>query len=134
MTDTTYDPFTYDCYVVGRATRTVDAPTADGTDTIEEGSIRLEPRCEDELALVRAEDGWTSHLLDPDADDPVLAGAHVPHDLLGVLWFPEPMTDHEAADWLETNPERWREFRTEHLDTEIASDTTAADLLDGGVR
>ncbi|QIO25469.1 hypothetical protein [Haloarcula sp. JP-L23] len=134
MSDTTHDPFEYDCYIVGRATRTVDVPTADGDETVEEGSIRFEPRCEEDLPMVRAEDGWTAHLLDPDADDPVLAGAHVPHDLLGVLWFPEPMTDREAADWLDEHLERWREFREEHVDERIECDVSAADLLDGGVR
>lgn len=133
MTDTTHDTdrFEYDCYVVGRVTRDVEMP--DSPD-LSEGHIRFEPRCEEDLDMVRAEDGWMSHFLNPDADDPVLSGAHVPHDLLGVLWFPEPMTDADAADWLEDNPERWQQFREEEIEQTVECDISAADLLNGGVR
>lgn len=136
MTDTPHDTdrFEYECYIVGRVTRDVEVPTDDGDEQLTEGQIRFEPRCEEDLDMVRAEDGWMSHFLDLDADDPVLAGAHVSHDLLGVLWFPEPMTDADAADWLEANPERWRQFREEEIEQTIECDISAADLLDGGLR
>lgn len=121
------DEWLYDCYAVGRATRTVEVPSPPEADPIEEGTLTFEPRNEDDLGKIQHEDGWMSHFMDPDADDPIRAGSHVWYDLVGVLVFPEPMTDEEAGEWLEEEPERWRQF----VDDEIESDTNAADLLEG---
>ena len=121
----------YDCYIVGRTTRTVEVHGADGPHTIEKGTIRFEPRNTEDLAFVRAENGWTSHFMAPeprgsDRDDPARAGVHLSHDLLGVVEFPEPMTDAEACAWLDDNPEEWRQF----VDETLESDVRAADLLE----
>lgn len=120
------DEWRYDCYVVGRATRTVDVPSPPEAGPIEEGTLTFEAYNDEDLPAIQAEDGWMSHFIDPDGDDPLRAGTHLWWDLVGVLVFPEPMTDQEAGEWLEEEPERWRQF----VDDEIESDTTAADLLE----
>lgn len=131
MSIETDDEWHYDCYIVGRTTRTVEVSGVDGTETIKKGTVRFEPRNRGDLAVVRSEDGWVSHFMAPeprgsDAEEPVLAGVHLPHDLLGVIEFPEPMTDREASEWLDDNPGQWRKF----VDDTLESDVRAADLLE----
>jgi len=132
MSIETDDEWHYDCYIVGRTNRTVEVRGVDGPETIEKETIRFEPRNIEDIAFVRSEDGWVSHFMMPDPqgssdDDPVRAGVHLSHDLLGVIKFPEPMTDREASEWLDDNPEQWRQY----VDDTLESDVRAADLLEG---
>lgn len=128
MSETTHeDEWRYDAYRIGRVTRTVEVPTPDGDmDTIEEGTLRFDPINEED-EWMWTEDDWIDRVFSQDD----LSDIHViPHEKVGILEFPRPMTDAEASEWLQEDDERWRQF----LDDELESDTTAADLLDGEIR
>jgi hypothetical protein len=113
---------------VGRTTRTVEVASNDDPDTIEEGTVRFELiHREDQWKW--EEDSWTEYLVKPGRADDFSGFEDIvalPHEVLGVIDLPEPMTREEAHQFLEDEPERWREF----LDDGIESDTTAADLLE----
>ena len=120
------DRWEYDGYRVGRTTRTVEVQGMDGPNTIEEGTIRFEPINSEDVWMWEA-DEWMAHLIAPDGQNEDFANAvHLPHDQLGTIEFPEPMTDEEADEWLDENPEEWQRF----VDDTIESDVTASDLLD----
>lgn len=128
---TQLDTIEYDCFAVGRPNRTVEVDAPDGSKTIQEGTLTYKLVTADALPMIRAEDGWVATYVHPKSDELGFApGVELRYDLVGVLELPEPMTNEEAHDWLSANPERWRQFRDERLE----SDLTAADLLDGGVQ
>lgn len=115
---TDQDEWTYDAYRVGRATRTVEVDAMDGTHTIEEGTLRFEEINEEDGWMWEEED-WVDHYVDPDGDG---LGAHVPREKVGIIEFPHPMTEEEAWEWLQNNPEKWREFRDETLECDVTAD------------
>ncbi|WP_226043349.1 hypothetical protein [Natrinema sp. DC36] len=115
----------YDAFRVGRATRSVDVASPEGPRTIEEGTIRFDLINEEDHWLYE-EDSWIDHFVAPGAENDALEHmAHQPMDKLGIVELPEPMTTEDAHEWLDANPEQWRQF----LDESIESDTTAEDLL-----
>ena len=124
------DEWEYDAYRMGRATRTKEIKGGDGTTTIEEGQIHFEPINEEDEWMYEEEE-WLGHYVAPDGGIGFLdGGVAVPFELVGIVEFPEPLTDAEASEWLDENPEEWRN----HLDNEIRSDVTAEDLLGGEIR
>lgn len=120
------DEWEYDAYRVGRVTRTVDVGHPDGgSQTIEAGIIRFDPINEEDQWLWD-EDEWVDWMAGPDGGIGFEGGVAVPHDKLGVLEFPEPMTAREAHECLEENPDRWRQF----LDEQVESDVTVSDIME----
>lgn len=120
------DEWEYDAYRVGRVTRTVEVDDPEGgSQTIEEGIIRFDPINEEDQWLWEEED-WIDWMVGPDGGVGFEGGVAVPHDKLGILEFPEPMTEREAQEWLEDDPYRWRQF----LDEQIESDVTASDIME----
>lgn len=117
------DSWKYEGYRMGRATRTAEVAAPDGSKTIEKGTITFDP-INREDTWCWEEDHWVDNYMAPDGHDGVLPVVGVGRDLVGIIEFPEPMTEKEAWEWLDENPSEWRR----HLDDEITSDTTAADL------
>jgi hypothetical protein len=125
------DEFEYHAYRVGRPTRTVeiDSP-GDGTHSIEEGTLTAELVHKEELWTTRQDDGWTAHYVGSDGgigfglDDGNSGGVVVPYDLVGIIEFPEPMTEKEADEWLDDDQ------LLEYTDTHIDSGLTAEDMLE----
>jgi len=124
MTD---DEFQYHAFRVGRATRTVEAHGPDGTHTVEEGTIIFDEIHKDDRWLWE-EDSWIVHYMNPTEQGHEMT--HQPFEKLGILEFPEPMTEPEASEWLREEPHRWQQFRDEHLE----ADVSAAEYLDGDLR
>lgn len=118
------DEWEYDAYRMGRATRTKEIKGGDGTTTIEEGQIHFEPINEED-AWMWEEEEWLGHYVAPDGGIGFSGGVAIPFERVGIVEFPRPMTEAEATEWLNENPEEWRQ----HLDEEIKSDVTAEDLL-----
>lgn len=126
------DEFEYHAYRVGRPTRTAEVNSPDGTSTIEEGTLTLDLVHREDLRITRQEGGWMAHYVSPEGgvglgigeDNP--GGVAVPYDLVGVIEFPEPMTEKEADAWLSDHPDEWQQFTDERLE----SDVTAEDLLE----
>lgn len=127
MTDPTLnDEWEYDAYRLGRVTRTVEVADPDGgVQTIEEGTIRFETINKEDQWLWE-EDDWLTHMVAGDGGIGLTDGVVVPHERVGIIEIPEPMTAKEADEWLESNPDQWREL----LDDTIASDVTASDILE----
>ena len=119
----------YDAYRMGRATRTVEVAAPDGSSTIEEGTIHFEP-INTEDHWMWTEDDWVAHYMAPDGGVGFSGGVALRFDKIGIIEFPESMTDEDASEWLNENPELWRQ----HLDESIKSDVTAADLLGDDLR
>jgi hypothetical protein len=122
------DEWKYEAFRMGRATRTVEVAAADGTSTIEEGTVHFELINEEDVWMWEEED-WLGHFVSPDGGVGFDGGVAVSFDRVGIVELPEPMTREEAHDWLDENPEAWRQ----HLDESIESDTTVADVL-GDIR
>ncbi|MFW5900482.1 MAG: hypothetical protein ACOCTH_01740 [Halodesulfurarchaeum sp.] len=129
------DEWEYDGYRMGRATNSAEVRAGDGTRMIEEGTIVFDPINREDHWMWE-EDSWVNHYVAPDGGvgfgigEGNSGGAVVRRELVDIIEFPEPMTEKEAWEWLDENPEMWRK----HLDEEIQSDTTAADLLGGDLR
>lgn len=121
--------WTYDGWRLGRATRTVEVAGPNGPQTIEEGDIGFD-FINHEDAWVWREDDWVEHYVAPDGGRGLTGGVVLPRERVGIIEFPRPMTREEAWEWLEDNPEQLRQ----HLDTEVESDTTAADILGSDLR
>lgn len=120
------DEWEYDAYRVGRVTRTVEVDDPEGgSQTIEEGIIRFDPINEEDQWMWE-EDEWLDWMVGPDGGVGFEGGVAVPHDKLGILEFPEPMTEREAQEWMEDDPYRWQQF----LDEQIESDVTASDIME----
>lgn len=118
------DEWEYDAVRLGRATRTAEVSSADGTHTIEKGTIRFEEMNKEDRWMYE-EDSWVAWFVSPDGGVGLEGGIAIPHERVGVIDLPEPMTQKEIHEWLDENPEKWRRF----LDEEIQSDVTATDLL-----
>jgi hypothetical protein len=124
------DEWEYYGYRVGRPTRSAEVDALDGTHTIEEGTLTAELVHEDDLRITWKEGGWVSHYVSPDGGvgfgigEGNSGGVAVPYDLVGVINFPEPMTEKEADEWLDD------EQLLRFTETTIESDITAADLLE----
>lgn len=115
----------YDGYRMGRATRTVEVSAPAGSNTIEEGTVLFEPLNAEDTHMWE-EDGWISHYVAPDGGIGFEGGVALRYDKVGIIEFPRPMTEEQASEWLNENPEEWRQ----HLDTDIESDISAADYLE----
>jgi hypothetical protein len=121
------DEFEYHAYRVGRPTRTVeiDAPGG-GAHTIEEGTLTAELVHREDLWETRESGGWTAHYAGPDGGigfgigEENSGGVVVPYDLVGVIEFPEPMTEKEADEWLDD--EKLLKFRDESLESDLTAD------------
>lgn len=133
VTDSDYeldDEWEYHAYHIGRPTRSAEVDAPDGAHTIEEGTLTAELVHEDDLRITREEGGWVSHYVAPDGGvgfgigEGNSGGVAVPYDLVGVIVFPEPMTEKEAEKWLDD------EQLLEFTEATIESDITAADLLE----
>lgn len=124
MSDVEFDDeWEYDAYRVGRATRTAEVAAPDGSRTIEEGTVVFE-EINTEDHWMWEEDSWVSHYVAPDGGIGFDGGVVLTFEKLGILEFPEPMTEKEAHEWLVDEPERWEQLKDERLE----SDVTAADL------
>lgn len=120
------DEWEYHAFRVGRTTRSAEVAAPDGgTQTIEEGIIRFDAIDKADRWLWE-EDEWLDWFIGPDGGAGFKGGVAVPHEKLGIIEFPEPMTRKEAGEWLEENPEQWQRF----VDNEIESDTTAGDIVE----
>lgn len=130
--ETLDDEFEYHAYRLGRPTRTKEVQSADGTTTIEEGTLTFELVHRSELWETRESDGWIAHYVAPDGGmgfgigEGNSGGVVVSYDLAGIIEFPEPMTEKEADGWLEENRDQWEPL----LDEQIESDITAEDILE----
>jgi hypothetical protein len=124
------DEFEYHAYQVGRPTRTAEVKAGDGTQTIEEGTLTAELVHKDDLRITRKEDGWMAYYVAPDGGvgfgigEGNSGGVAVPYELVGVIEFPEPMTEKEADEWLDD------EQLLAYADDTIVSDVTVEDLLE----
>jgi len=114
----------YDAVRLGRATRTAEVNAPDGTHTIEEGTIRFEEINEEDRWMYE-EESWVAWFVSPDGRVGFDGGVAIPHEKVGLIELPEPMTQKEIHEWLDGNPEKWRRF----LDDDIQSDVTAADIV-----
>lgn len=129
------DEWEYDAYRMGRAKNSAEVMSGEGSRTIEEGTIVFEGINQEDHWMWE-EESWTDHYVAPDGGvgfgigQGNSGGAVVRRELVGIIEFPEPMTEKEAWEWLDENPEMWQR----HLDEEITSDTTAADLLGEDLR
>jgi len=117
------DEFEYHAYRVGRPTRTAEVKAGDGTRTIEEGTLTAKLVHKDDLAITRKEGNWLAYYVAPDGGVG-FDGVAVPYDLVGVIEFPEPMTEKEADAWLDDAQ------LLEYADDTIVSDVTAEDMLE----
>lgn len=136
MSDADYelgDEFVYHAFQIGRPTRTAEVAAGDGTTTIEEGTLTAELVHKEDLHETRESDGWIAYYVSPDGgvgfgiEEGNPGGVAVPYDLVDIIEFPEPMTEKEAAEWLDDAD------LLQYRDESIESDTTADDLL-GAVR
>jgi hypothetical protein len=124
------DEFEYHAYRVGRPTRTAEVQAPNGTNTIEEGTLTGELVHKNDLWETREEAGWIAYYVDPDGGvgfgigDGNSGGVAVPYDLVGIVEFPEPMTETEADEWLID------EHILQFADESIESDITAEDMLE----
>lgn len=117
------NPGEYEAYRIGRVQATKEVSSLGGSHEIEEGTIRLDLCTRNEAKEAEAIGSWAENYMSPNDTG---AGVTVPIEFVGTISLPEPMTAEEADAWLEANPEEARDL----LDTEITSDTTAADMLD----
>jgi hypothetical protein len=118
------DDWEYDAYRMGRATRTVEVAAPDGSTTIEEGSVHFDPINREDHWMWNEEE-WIGHYVSPDGGIGFDGGVAVRFERVGIIEFPKPMTEQQAGEWLNENPEVWRS----KLDRTIESDVTAADVI-----
>jgi len=99
------DEFKYHGYLVGRPTRTVEVSAAEGTSTIEEGTLTFELSHKADIHDARANNGWTVHYVGADGgvgfglDEGNSGGVVVSYNLVEIIPFPHPMTEAEADEW-----------------------------------